>query len=319
MPIDVPEIRINIPATEQSQSSNAESNSSWGMHSILEDIKSRFWQKLITSNFGFMITRILAYSVLTFSIVCFCLSLLSGNFLFTSISFLAIVMIMLNIELVSLSRKYNEHADLYDSMTGIRDHMQGSSSNLRENNEQLKQELGLLQGKIRKLENLLLGMEKIINDSHNLNRSQATKFTDVLSSIIESTDLTNAAAQEEFAKVLLDYEGMSDRLAVVTTTLELKTAELASASAALSDTNKDFKKVCGSLETITSRLEQLYKVGVISEQYLTNWSLQLKVADTDGPSAYVKSSEIKQDFIGLQSFCDSLGAVPGVMPMRARI
>ena len=281
-----------------------------GAPSLFQTMKMKFWQSVIKSNFGSAIMQILIYAALAFSSTCFCFSFLYGSSIFAGISLLAAIMIMLNIDLTNLNRKYQEYADLYSSMDGIKNDLADSNAALKENNVQLKQELGQLQGKIKKLEGLLLGMEKVINNSHDLNREQTIKFTEALNNIIEATDLSNANAQAEFAKVLLDYENVSDKLAAVTTTLELKTAELANTSAALCDSNKDFKKVCKSLETITLRLEQLYSVGVISEKYLNTWSMQLKVSASNGAETYVKSAEIKQNFMGLQSFCDSLGAMP---------
>tara|TARA_B110000459_G_C16603119_1_gene492138 strand:- start:1334 stop:2320 length:987 start_codon:yes stop_codon:yes gene_type:complete len=318
VPANMPDIRIDIPEEFQSQPTNPEP-SSW-----FQTIKLCFWKKVVTSSFGFGMLRLLTYSGLAFSAVCFCLSLLYGSFLFTSISLLAVVMIMLNIELVNLNHSHGESANLYDSMSDVRDDLGESSASLKEHNAQLRQETLLLKGKIKKLESLLLGMEKVINDSHNLNGEQTAKFTAALSNIIHAADLSNAEHQAELAKVLINYEGVSDRLAAetakvaaetakvaaVTSALELKTIELASANAALCDTNKDFKKVCASLEVITTRLEQLYKVGVISEQHLTAWSGQLRVTSTGGGNSYLKSTEINQNFIGLQSFCDSLGAAP---------
>lgn len=285
-----------------------------GISSLFQSMKMRFWQSIISSNFGFAIMQALIYAALAFSTVCFCFSWLYGSSIFTAISFLASIMVMLNIDLTNLNRKYKEYADLYSSMDGIKNNLIDSNAALKENNAQLKRELEQLQGKVKKLESLLLGMEKVINDSHNLNIEQTTKFAEALNNIIESTDLSNANAKTEFAKVLLDYESVSDKLAEVTATLALKTAELTNTSAALCDTNKDFKKVCKSLETITIRLEQLYSVGVISENYLNTWSIQLKVSASNGSETYVKSAEIKQNFMGLQSFCDSLGTMSRATP-----
>ena len=285
-----------------------------GTPSLFQAMKMKFWQSVIKSNFCSAIMQILIYAALAFSSTCFCFSWLYGSSIFTWVSFLASVMIMLNIDLTNLNRKYQEYADLYSSMDGIKNDLADSNAALKENNAQLKQEVWQLQSKIKKLEGLLLGMEKVINNSHELNKEQTAKFTEALNNIIEAADLSNANAQAEFAKVLLDYENVSDKLAAVTATLELKTAELANTSAALCDSNKDFKKVCKSLEIITLRLEQLYSVGVISEKYLNTWSMQLKVSASGGGETYVKSAEIKQNFMGLQSFCDSLGTMPRRVP-----
>lgn len=290
-------------------------DSHWGISSLFHSMKMKFWQSVITSKIGSMFMQILSYASLIFSSGCFCFSWMYGSPIFTAISLLASIMVLLNIDLTNLSRKYKEYADLYSSMTGVKEDMSQSNAVLKESNLRLKEEVSLLQGKIKRLEAVLSGMEKIISDAHNLNSAQTAKFTEALNNIIEAADTANANVQEGFAKALLDYENVSDKLKAVSLALELKTSELANTSAALGSTGKDFKKLCRSLETITLRLEQLYNVGIISEKHLSSWSGGLKINTTDSPEIYVRSEEIKQHSIGLQSFCDTLRDMPTAVPI----